>query len=332
MAISITQPPRLHRGDLVRVVSPALPSLAYSRGSLDGAVAKLASMGLRCDFSDHAFEISDDGRSAGTAAQRAEDLHTAFSDPSVTAVLSAVGGLSSHELLPHLDAELLRSHPTAFIGRSDNTYLNAYLYTRVGITSYTGATFVTQFGEFKVAPETEQSIQEVLLGQGELRLVTSPVRTQNSVPSSYTGEVYRWDQDRPGMDVWLRQGRAAGRLLGAEAGILCALIEDGLLNLENSVLWIDVVDDGREYADKVLDRLWSLLDGVRVAAMLVADNPSIPFDSWVAIIEERLLDGGLQVDGPVLVGGDLGHYQPAWLMPYGSVVIVDAGFGVTVHR
>lgn len=330
--MSIIQPRRLHRGDLVRVISPSLPSLAYSRGSVEVATARLASMGLRCDFSDHAFEISDDGRSAGTAAQRAEDLHNAFSDPSVTAVLSAVGGLASHDLLPHLDAELLRSYPTIFIGRSDNTYLNAYLYTRVGVTSYTGATFVTQFGESNVAPETERSFHDVLLGRGEHRLVTSPVRTQNSVPSSYTGEVHRWAQDRPGMDIWLRPGRAEGRLLGAEAGILCELIEGGLLDLEGSVLWIDVVDDGREYADQVLDRLWSLLDGVRVAAMLVADNPSMPFGDWVADIEERLLGGGLGVEGPVLVGGDLGHYQPAWLMPYGGVVVVDAGSGVALQR
>ena len=52
---------------------------------------------------------------------------------------------------------------------------------------------------------------------------------------------------------------------------------------------------------------------------------------WLETVEKALpkLAGG--VDGPVLVGGDLGHYQPSWLLPYGDVVEIDAASGVTVH-
>ncbi|WP_309633656.1 LD-carboxypeptidase [Aeromicrobium sp. SORGH_AS_0981] len=332
MVDEIVRPPRPRRGDLVRVVSPSLPSLAYSRGVVDVPVARLAAMGLRCDFAPNAFEISDDGRSAGTAAQRAEDLHGAFLDPDVSVVMSAVGGLASHELLPHLDADLLRSHPTAFVGRSDNTFLNAFLYSRAGLTSFTGASFVTQFGESDVPPETSRSVEDVLLGSGPLRLESSPVRTQNSVPASYAGEVHRWSGGRAGTDVWLQHGRSAGRLLGAEAGILADLLEAGLLDVTGSVLWLDVVDDGPEYAEEVLDRLWPLLEGVPVAALLVADNPSLPFEDWTTQIGARLREGGPRVNGPVMVGGDLGHYQPAWLLPYGEVVVVDAARGITIDR
>lgn len=289
-------------------------------------------MGLRCDFSQHAFEISDDGRSAGTAEQRAHDLHTAFADPSVAAVFSAVGGLASHEVLAHLDSERLRAHPKAFIGRSDNTFINAFLYSRAGITSYTGATFVTQFGESNVAPETLRSIEEVLLGRGPLQLRSSSVRTQNSVPTTYAGEVHRWSDKRPGQDVWLRPGRVEARLVGGEISILADLIEQNLLKLEDAVVWLDIVDDGCDYADEALNQLWPLLDGVRIAALIVADNPSMPFEEWVTTLETKLHHSGPQVDGPIMIGGDLGHYQPAWLLPYGDIITVDASAGLTITR
>lgn len=295
-------------------------------------MSKLDSMGLRCDFSPHAFEISDDGRSAGTPEQRADDLHTAFADPSVAAVLSAVGGLSSHELLPHLDADHLRAHPKAFIGRSDNTFINAFLYSKAGITSYTGATFVTQFGGSDVAEETLRSIESVLLGRGPLRMRSSAARIQNSVPTTHTDEVHRWTEKRPGQDVWLQPGHVEAPLVGGEASIVADLWEQALLELEGAVLWLDILDDGREYANEVLGRLWSLLDGVHIAGVIVADNPSMLFEEWVASIETMLQGPGPRVDGPVMVGGDIGHYQPAWIMPYGDVVKVDSAAGLTINR
>lgn len=289
-------------------------------------------MGLRCDFSRHAFEISDDGRSAGTPEKRAHDLHTAFADPSVSAVLSAVGGLSSHELLPHLDADHLRNHPKAFIGRSDNTFINAFLYSKAGITSYTGATFVTQFGGSDVAEETLRSIEEVLLDRGPLRLRSSTVRIQGSVPTTHTDKVHRWTENRHGQDVWLQPGRVEARLVGGEVSIIADLLEQDLLELEGTVLWIDILDDGREYANEMLGRLWSLLNGVHIAGVIVADNPSMLFEEWVTTIETKLQGPGPQVDGPVLVGGDVGHYQPAWLMPYGDLIVLDSAVGITINR
>jgi len=328
----IIRAPRLRSGDLVRVTSPSLPSLAFARRSTADGVASIERFGLRCDFSEHALDISDDGRSAGSAEVRAADLHAAFLDPEVAGVLCAVGGLTSAELLPLLDAELIRAHPKPLIGRSDNTYLSAFLFERAGLTSFTGAAFVTQFADLDIDPRTLDSFGQVVLGKEPVRLTTSTPRTENSRPSSWTGEVHHWDEpERAGRDVWMRPGRATGRLVGGEIGIVADLVAADMLTIDDGVFWLDVVDEGLDHFEEQLARLELLVSGSHVRALLIADNPSVPFEVWLETVEKALpkLAGG--VDGPVLVGGDLGHYQPSWLLPYGDVVEIDAASGVTVH-
>lgn len=64
---------------------------------------------------------------AGTAAERAADLHAAFADDGIDAVLCTRGGWGSAELLPLLDADLIRSNPKPFLGFSDPTTLHLWL-------------------------------------------------------------------------------------------------------------------------------------------------------------------------------------------------------------
>ena len=65
---------------------------------------------------------------AGTASNRVADLHAAFADPAIDAILCTRGGWGSAELLPLLDAQLIRANPKVFIGYSDHTSLHLYLW------------------------------------------------------------------------------------------------------------------------------------------------------------------------------------------------------------
>lgn len=64
---------------------------------------------------------------AGTAAERAADVHAAFADDSIDAVCCTRGGWGAAELLPLLDAGLIRAHPKPFLGFSDPTTLHLWL-------------------------------------------------------------------------------------------------------------------------------------------------------------------------------------------------------------
>lgn len=73
---------------------------------------------------------------AGQAAARAADLHAAFADRTIDAVLCTRGGWGTAELLPLLDADLIRSNPKPFLGFSDPTTLHLWFMQTCGLHTF----------------------------------------------------------------------------------------------------------------------------------------------------------------------------------------------------
>jgi muramoyltetrapeptide carboxypeptidase len=82
---------------------------------------------------------------AGTVEQRVADLHAAIADPGIDGVICTRGGWGSAELLPHLDADLIRANPKPFIGYSDHTSLHVWLAAEAGLVSFYGPMVAADF-------------------------------------------------------------------------------------------------------------------------------------------------------------------------------------------
>ena len=327
------RPPILREGDLIRVVSPSLPSLAFGGPRVENAVRNLEAWGFRVDFSRHSCEISDDAMAAGTPEQRAEDLMEAFVDPEVRAVVSAVGGASSHQLLPHLDPDVLRDHPTAFLGRSDNVAISAYLHERCDLVSYSGVSFLYQLGDDQVLAPTRASFLEVLAANGPVELVSAPRRTAGSRDWRTAGtQSTAQPLDRKGYAAWLQPGQASAPVVGAEAAMLPWLVRDRLIRPEGNILWCDVGRPDLEWTETNLSEVSRLADLSKVAGVLVADNPWQDFAEWTQFLVDVLPRLGVRADVPVHVGGDLGHYDPTWVLPYGDELTLDSDVGLRYER
>ncbi|MFJ8299072.1 LD-carboxypeptidase [Streptomyces sp. NPDC094447] len=324
------RPTPLERGALVRVISPSMPSMAFASLRAERAKAVIEGLGLRCDFSRHCFEISDDGWSAGTARMRADDLHEAFADPEVGAVLCAAGGNTSDELIPYLDPEVFRSNPKPFIGRSDNVLLNAFLAAKAGVVSFNGTVFLSQFGEPEVLPETTESFAAVLMTDDEIRYRVAPTRT---VGGRDWREMSRHDvqpraRSREGHHVWLREGTGTGRLVGGEVELILRTIKQGLLDTTDAVFWWDTGRDGLDYTEERLRRIADAVDLRNLRGMMIGDNPWVDFGLWREFVEDFLRREVGDVDYPVFLGGDCGHYDPVWMLPYGDQVTLDSRSGL----
>ena len=83
-----------------------------------------------------------------TVTQRCSEIHNAFLDPDVKAIICTIGGLSANELLPHLDYKLIRANPKIFCGYSDITVLHHAFFTQAGLQTFYGPAAITQLGEF----------------------------------------------------------------------------------------------------------------------------------------------------------------------------------------
>jgi len=116
----------------VAILSPASTprTVLVQRG-----IARLETLGYRTLLGEHALDRGP-LYYAGTLTDRLADLHAAFANPEVDAILCTRGGWGSAELLPHLDVDLIRANPKPFLGYSDHTSLHIWLRDHAGLVSF----------------------------------------------------------------------------------------------------------------------------------------------------------------------------------------------------
>jgi muramoyltetrapeptide carboxypeptidase len=79
--------------------------------------------------------------------ERVANLHAAFADDEVDAILCTRGGWGSAELLPLLDKQLIRANPKAFLGYSDQTTLHLWLRNEAELVSFQAPMVAADFSK-----------------------------------------------------------------------------------------------------------------------------------------------------------------------------------------
>ncbi|MEU8438396.1 S66 peptidase family protein [Streptomyces sp. NPDC029216] len=161
-------PAKPRPGDRVAVLSPS--------SGLPGVFPLPYELGLRRlreDFGLEPVEYPTTRRMGATPEERAADIHSAFADPGIRAVIASIGGDDQITVLPHLDRDLLRAHPKPFFGYSDNTNLLLFL-RNLGIVAYHGGSVMVELGRpGAMHPLTAESLRAALFTSGEYAL-TAP--------------------------------------------------------------------------------------------------------------------------------------------------------------
>src|SRR5690606_8896794 len=100
---------KLAKGDEIRIISPAQSMSIISISVRDIALKRLEEMGLKVSFSKHCEE--QDVFDSSSVESRLEDIHEAFADPKIKAILTTIGGCNSIHLLKNLNYELIKANP-----------------------------------------------------------------------------------------------------------------------------------------------------------------------------------------------------------------------------
>ncbi|MFF2297824.1 S66 peptidase family protein [Arthrobacter sp. NPDC058127] len=319
-------PPKFRRGDLVRVVAPALSrAVVMEHDHTSRIEGRFAEMGLRLSFGEHVDEM--DGLLSSSVQSRVDDLHAAFSDPEVTGILTVIGGFSSNELLPYLDWELIAANPKILCGYSDITALQNAIYARTGLVTYSGPHWST-FGMRDHFAETQAWFMEALFG-GE------PMDVRPA--TAWTDDAWFRDQDGrtviPGDGWWpLQRSAASGRIVG---GNLCTLnLLQGTANmpsLEGALLLVE--DDFESHPATFARELASLLQmpgasGIRGLVIGRFQQASrMTRDLLALIVAKHSVLSGL----PVLANVDFGHTSPIFTFPIGGDAGVSVGESSTLR-
>ena len=326
----IVLPPRLRRGDTVRVVAPARSRAMVNEHDHTALIdERFAGLGLRLSYGAHVDERDDFDSSP--IASRIADLHDAFADPEVAAVLTVIGGFNSVELLPHLDFDLVGSHPKVFCGYSDITALQNAILARTGLVTYSGPHWSTFGMRDHLEPTLDWFTRALFDGE--------PVELTPA--STWTDDLWFIDQDdrhpQPNDGWWpLQTGATTGRLVG---GNLCTfnLLQGGPYrpSLEGAVLLVE--DDALTFPAQLARDLTSLLQlpdarGIRGVLIGRFQRASGVTRSLLTQIVDR---ADLSPDIPVLANLDVGHTHPLATLPIGGEVelsVTTSGSRLAVTR
>ncbi|AUG81087.1 LD-carboxypeptidase [Kitasatospora sp. MMS16-BH015] len=335
---SRTVPPKPVPGDRVALLSPAagLPAV-YPRPFEEGVRRLIEDFGLK------PVEYPTTRTMGATPQERAADLHAAFADPEIKAIIASIGGDDQITVLPYLDAELIRANPKPFFGYSDNTNLLMYL-AELGIVGYHGACVMVELGRpGAVHPLTEESFRAALFTTGEYELTPAAEfhdverdwadpATFDSEPEMEAGQGWHWH--RPDRVV---EGAAWGGCLEIVTDLLIAgravrpveEFEGGVLFLETSEEMPSarrVYRSLRAMGERGLLRRFPALVMGRARAWSFeqpldeAGRAAFRADQRAAVL--RAL-AEYAPDTMAVFDVDLGHTDPQLVIPYGGLVRVD---------
>jgi muramoyltetrapeptide carboxypeptidase len=128
---------------MLAVISPA--SLANGEVVARG-VAVLEQLGYRVKVMPHALDRGPMNY-AGALRDRVADLHAAFADAEVDAILCTRGGWGCAELLPLLDKGLIGANLKPLVGYSDVTSLHVWLWREFGLVGFQGPMVASDFSK-----------------------------------------------------------------------------------------------------------------------------------------------------------------------------------------
>jgi muramoyltetrapeptide carboxypeptidase len=287
----------MKRGGRVAVVSPA----SYAQTELvERGIARLRAFGYDAFAMPGAFARGP-LYYAGTAEERAGELHSAFADESVDAIVCTRGGWGSAELLPLLNAEVVRANPKPFIGYSDHTSLHAWMWSECGIPTVYGAMCAADWSK-------DDGVDE------RTWLAAVEVATPWSVGAD------------DGIRV-LREGPAVeGRLLGGCLSILCEALGTpyGLKIEEPCVLFCEDIGTKPYKWDRLLQHwTWAgMMENVR--GVVLGDMSANVEPAEQELLESACLHALRGFSGPITIGLRCGHVSPRnRSLPLGAWVRMD---------
>ena len=293
--MSLTKPKAVRPGATFGIVSPASTPRAEL---VEAGMQHLQALGYKTKLFPHAL---DHGPLyyAGTAADRVADLHAAFVDDEVDAILCTRGGWGSAELLPLLDKEVVRAHPKAFLGYSDQTSIHIWLRNEAGLVSFQAPMAAADFAK----PDGVEL---------------------NSWRAALEGRA-AWDlAAADGLRV-LRPGFAEGELHGGCLSIFTeSLGTPWSARARGGVLMLEDVGVKPYQWDRMLVHLHHAGMFENVSGILLGDMGQCGDAPDQVAIEASILHALREFKGPIALGLRSGHVERANItLPFGVSVRLD---------
>ncbi|OJJ45271.1 hypothetical protein ASPZODRAFT_17490 [Penicilliopsis zonata CBS 506.65] len=340
MATATILPPALKKGDTIAFVSPSARLNQVLPTPIERGKTFLESLGFKVKV----IYTPVSSRMAESVRVRCEELHEAFRDEAVTAIICTIGGSHANEMLPFLDYSLIQANPKIFVGYSDTTFLHYAIESRTGLRTFYGPSVLTDLSDSPHPIQfTVDHFLHVLGGTGE------PV---GPVPRSPTFSVEHNDfllhgelSEQPRQMVesppwrWVRKGRATGHLYGGTASCVTRLHGTAYspASWKGKVLFLESSMGDNTQVPYSVDRFRGSLVDLALGGVL-GDISGLVIGrgyKYDASMQDELAEAITDVfelivgrdrndELPVLMNVDFGHTSPLLTLPMGALVRLDS--------
>lgn len=299
--MDILKPPRLKKGDLISLVSPA--STPSDTSKMNAGVRYFESLGYRVKVAKNTYNVN--GYLAGTDEERAGDLNEAFKDKNVKAIICSRGGYGSPRILDRLDYAAIRRNPKIFVGYSDITALHLAIFKKTGLVTFSGPMVAMEFGD------NFDSYSEAMFFD---------IVTRDKAP----GRLKMHKDYRP---AFIGRKSARGRIMGGNLSLITSLLGTRYVpSFDESLLLIEEVSEEPYSIDRMLTqlRLAGILESVSAFALgqftnCAPDEPDKPHRTL-----DEILRGDLFSIGKTVVSNlPYGHVPVKMTLPIGVTASID---------
>ena len=305
-------PEYLKKGDEIRVIAPSSSLGIIGKDTREIANERFASLGLKVSFGKHVSEL--DEFHSSSIQSRVNDLHDAFSDTDVRAVICVIGGFNCNQLLSYIHWPLIKRNPKILCGYSDITILQSAIYNKTGLVSYSGPCYST-FGQKLYFDYTLEYFKKCLMAGEPFEISPS---------ESWTDDEWYINQDDRNPiknDGWLviHEGEAKGKILGGNLCSLNLLQGTGYFpKLKNSILFLeDDEDSNPRRFDRDLQSLIQLPDFKNVKGLVIGR-----FQTASAVtngILTKIIKTKKELNHmPIIANVHFGHTSPIVTFPIGG--------------
>ncbi len=268
---------------------------------------------------------------------RAADLMDAYRDPSIRAVIGAIGGDDTIRLLPYVDYDVLHNNPKIFTGFSDTT-TNHFMMYRAGLMSYYGASLMCNFAEYgKINDYTLEMLRRTLFEpQPTLEIPSAPYWYDDEDEKIWWSEenmrrAKPYHPEEVGYELVQGRGVAEGPLLGGCIDVFPEIIGTSLWpspeEWRGKLLFLETseADMPCEYLTWYLRNLQA--QGILgVIAGILVGKPArrSRYEPYKEVFRKVVGFEAGRPELPILCNVNFGHAEPICVLPIGAMCRLDA--------
>ncbi len=302
----------------IRVIAPVRSMGLLSDESKQLATESLKKKGFRLSFGQHVDEI--DEFLSSSVESRVSDLHDAFLDKEVDAILTVIGGYNSNQILDYIDYDMIEKNPKIICGFSDVTALANAITVKTGMVTYIGPHF-SSWGMKKGFEYSAEHFVKSCLESESFEILPS---------SEWSDDPWYIDQENRDFikndGPWIvNEGSGSGKIYGGHVRCFNALQgTEYFPDLTDSVLFLEEdAEINPQLFDRQLQSIIHQKDFSGVRAILIGrfqKGTNMTLDLLTKIIKTKKELEYI----PVVANLDFGHTTPMFTIPIGGIAEVSA--------